>query len=144
MSVNDVGAVYSETQRVEEAEKVLKEALQIRRELSRSNPSAGLPDVFQTLTNLSILYGGTQRLTEAETGYSEVLQAYRELAKANPLAYLGDVAATLNHLGGVHRDMQRLCMSKHSDRKRPNRPILRRCEHFGHCHEKAQRLLCRI
>jgi tetratricopeptide (TPR) repeat protein len=107
-TLNDLGVLYLDTQRLKEAADAYTEALQIRRELAKANPEAYLPDIAQTLNNLGILYNETQRLKESADAYTEALQIRRELAKANPQAYLPDVAETLNDLGVLYRDTQRL------------------------------------
>jgi tetratricopeptide (TPR) repeat protein len=99
VTLNNLGALYSETQRLKEAEDAYTEALQIRRELAKKNPAAYRPDVAATLSNLGALYSETQRLKEAEDAYTEALQIRRELAKKNPAAYRPDVARTLSGLG---------------------------------------------
>ncbi|MCQ2337729.1 MAG: tetratricopeptide repeat protein [Paludibacteraceae bacterium] len=84
------------------AEQPYTEALEIRRELAATNPSAYLPDVAATLNNLGNLHSDNNRYEEAEEEYKEALGIYRELAKTNPSAYRPDVAGTLNNLGVLH------------------------------------------
>jgi tetratricopeptide (TPR) repeat protein len=102
-TLNKMGILYRDTQRLKEAEATFTECLTIRRQLAKEN-AAYLPDVVATLNNLGILYRDTQRLQEAEGAYTECLTAYRQLAKENAAAYLPDVARTLNNLGILYRD----------------------------------------
>jgi len=106
-TLNDLGMLYSDTQRLKEAEANYQETLTTYRDLAKANPQAYLPNVATTLNNLGALYSDTQRLKEAEVSYQEALMIRRNLAKANPQAYLSDVALTLNNLGLLYRDTQR-------------------------------------
>ena len=106
-TLNNLGVLYSDTQRLKEAEAAYTEGLAIRRELAKENAASYLPDVASTLNNLGNLYRATQRLKEAEAAYTEGLATYRQLAKENATAYLPDVATTLNNLGNLYRDTQR-------------------------------------
>ncbi|MBX7142785.1 MAG: tetratricopeptide repeat protein, partial [Chitinophagales bacterium] len=81
-----------------EAQEKYQEALDIRRELARSNPQTYLPDVATTLNNLAVLLSDRNEFTEAQEKYQEALDIRRELARSNPQTYLPDVATTLNNL----------------------------------------------
>jgi hypothetical protein len=65
--------VYRRTQRLGEAEKVLQEALGIRRKLAEDNPAAYLPDTSETLNDLGDFYHDTQHQAEAEKVLQEAL-----------------------------------------------------------------------
>ena len=93
---------------MKEAEAAYQEALDISRQLAKTNPAAYQPDVAMTLNNLGVLYYTTQRLKEAEAAFQEALDSYRQLAKTNPAAYQPYVAATLNNLANLYSDTQRL------------------------------------
>jgi tetratricopeptide (TPR) repeat protein len=73
MTLNNLGLLYSATQRMRDAEEAYAEALAIRRKLAEANPDAYLPDVATTLNNLAILYSATQRMSQAEEAYAEAL-----------------------------------------------------------------------
>jgi tetratricopeptide (TPR) repeat protein len=107
-ALNNLGMLYSDTQRMKEAEQAYAEALTIRRKLAEANPDAYLPDVATTLNNLAVLYGNTQRIKEAEQAYAEALTIRRKLAEANPDAYLPYVAIALNNLAYFHYSGGRL------------------------------------
>src|SRR5271157_6019076 len=108
MTLNNLAALYSATQRMKEAEEAYREALSTYRQLAQANPEAYLPYVAGTLNNLAILYSATQRMKEAEEAYREALSIRRQLAQANPEAYLPDVAGTLNNLAVLYRATQRM------------------------------------
>jgi|WetSurMetagenome_2_1015567.scaffolds.fasta_scaffold07458_8 tetratricopeptide (TPR) repeat protein len=107
-TLNNLGTLYSDTQRLKEAEHTYQEALDIRRTLAKTNPQTYLPDVAITLNNLGLLYSYTQRLKEAEHTYQEALEIRRNLAKTNPQTYLPSVAIALNNLGILYKNTQRL------------------------------------
>ena len=108
VTLNNLGNLYSATQRIDEAEAAYAEALKIRRKLAEANPGAYLPDLATTLNNLAVLYRATQRMGEAETAHAEALKIRRKLAEANPVAYLPDVAMTLNNLAILYSATQRM------------------------------------
>jgi tetratricopeptide (TPR) repeat protein len=108
MTLNNLANLYRNTNRLGEAEAAYQEALALRRDLAKDNPSAYRPDVAMTLNNLAILYKDTNRLKEAEAAYQEALALYRDLAKDNPSAYRPDVAMTLNNLAILYKDTNRL------------------------------------
>ena len=107
-TLNNLGILYRDTQRLQESEQVYLEALRTYRQLAETNPAAYLPYVAHTLNNLGILYRNTQRLQESEQAFQEALRIRRQLAETNPAAYLPYVAHTLNNLGILYRNTQRL------------------------------------
>ena len=107
MTLNNLAALYSDTQRFEESEAMYREALEIRRRLAAANPQAYEPDVAATLNNLAALYYSTQRLGESEEVYREALEIRCRLAAANPQAYEPDVARTLYNLAILYYSTQR-------------------------------------
>ena len=111
-TLNSLGILYSDTQRLSDSEQAFKEALGTYRKLANANPQAYLPDVANTFNNLGFLYSNTQRLSDSEQAYQEALGTYRKLANANPQAYLSYVAQTLNSLGILYSDTQRLSDSE--------------------------------
>ena len=97
-TLNNLGNLYIDTQRFNQAEAAYTECLTIRQQLAKENSGAYLPAVARTLNNLGRLYGDTQRFKEAETAYVNCLAIYEQLAQERPAAYLPDVAMTLNNL----------------------------------------------
>lgn len=88
-----------------EAEREYKEALEIRRELAKTNRDAYIRDLAMTLNNLAVLHNNLSRYSEAEKEYKETLEIYRELAKTNRDAYIEYVATTLNNLAVLHKNL---------------------------------------
>jgi tetratricopeptide (TPR) repeat protein len=107
-TLNNLGLLYSDTQRLKEAGAAYDEALDIRRQLAKTNPAAYQPDVAATLNNLAMLYHHIERMRDAEAAYQEAVESYRQLAKTNPAANQPHVADTLNNLGTLYIDTQRL------------------------------------
>ncbi len=89
------------------AEAIYNEILEIRRELSKTNPLAHRLELAVALNNLGVVYMAAQRTNEASKAYSEALQIRRELARANPRTYLPYLATTLNNIGTVYSVTQR-------------------------------------
>ena len=106
--LNNLGNLYTETQRLNEAESPFLEALDIYRHLAQTNPADYLPDVATTLSSLGNLYGDTQRLQEGADAFREALAIRRQLAKTKPARYLPDVATVLNNLGILYRNADSL------------------------------------
>ena len=98
MTLNNLGILCGDTQRLQNAEVAFTEALGCYRELVRENAAAYLPDMAMTLNNLAILYTLTDRLRDAEVVYVETLDIYRGLAREFAAAYLPFVANTLSNL----------------------------------------------
>ncbi|MGH8590414.1 MAG: tetratricopeptide repeat protein [Gammaproteobacteria bacterium] len=107
-TLNNLGILHRDQNRMDEARQAYEEALKIRRKLAETNPETYLPDVAGTLNNLGILHSDQNRMGEARQAYEEALKTYRELAKTNPETYLPYVAMTLNNLGVLYRDQNRM------------------------------------
>ena len=105
--LNHLAALYSDTQRLQEAEKAYGEALAISLKLAEANPDVHQSDIADTLNNIAILYRNTKRMRKAEETFSGALATYRRLAKTDPETYMPDVAATLNNLGNLYSDIPR-------------------------------------
>ena len=91
-TLNDLGILDSDQNRIEKARKEFEEALKTYRELAHKEPDIYLRYVAITLNNLGILEGTPNRLEEA-------LKIYRELVQKERETYLPYVAITLNNLG---------------------------------------------
>ena len=72
-SLNNLGELYSSTERYSEAEPLYQQALELKKRLLGDNH----PDVAIILNNLAALYGSTRRYSEAEPLYQQAL-AIRE------------------------------------------------------------------
>ena len=107
-TLNNLGILHRDQNRMEEARKAFEEALDTYRRLARAHPDTYLPDVAMTLNNLGNLHRDQNRMQEARKAFEEALDTYRRLARANPDTYLPDVAGTLNNLGILHSDQNRM------------------------------------
>jgi hypothetical protein len=106
-TLNNLGDLYSATQRLADAEQVYVEARDTYRKLAETNPAAYLPYLATTLNNLGNLYSDTQRLADAEQAYVEARDTYRNLAETNPAAYLPYLADELDLGQQVRIDLGR-------------------------------------
>jgi len=107
LCLNNLGNLYTDTNRHEDAEKAFEEALRIHRKLTEGNPEAFTANVALTLDNLGTLYVATNRYAEAEKAFEEALRIRRKLAEGNPEAYAPNAAWTLNNLGSLYTDTNR-------------------------------------
>ena len=108
MTLNNLGILDRDQNRMDEARRDYDEALKIRRELAQKDPDTYLPYVATTLNSLGILDRDQNRMDEARRDYDEALKIRRELAQKDPDKYLPDVAGTLNNLGNLDRDQNRM------------------------------------
>jgi hypothetical protein len=51
-TLNNLGVLHNEQNRMEESRKEFDEALKLRRDLTQTNPEVYLPDLAETLNNL--------------------------------------------------------------------------------------------
>ena len=85
--------------KLNQAEQLYQESLQIYRELATQNPATFLPYVANTLNNLANLHRNTNEMVFALSEYAEALQIRRELATQNLATFLPYVANTLDLIG---------------------------------------------
>ena len=104
--LNNLALLYSDTQRFSESEKMLKEALEIRRHLAEkyidSTTYISKSLIADTFNNLGHIYSKTQRFSECEKMHKEALEIRRRLAERYPLVYESKVAFSLNNLAVVY------------------------------------------
>jgi tetratricopeptide (TPR) repeat protein len=91
-TLNNLGNLHRDQNRMAEARQAFEEALGIRRKLAEANPETYLPDVASTLNNLGLLHRDENRMAEARQAFEEALKIYRAFAEKNPERYQGDVA----------------------------------------------------
>ena len=95
MTLNNLAILYRDTQRMKEAEAAYQEALDIRRQLAKTNPAAYQPDVAETLNNLAILHVITNNPRQALNEVDEAIGINRERWKTNPTVAADDLARSL-------------------------------------------------
>jgi len=83
----EVAFFLQEQNDFKDAKKYYTKALEIRRELAKTNPSVYTPDVAMILNNLALLEKAENHNEKARTYYTEVLEMYRALATTNPDAF---------------------------------------------------------
>jgi tetratricopeptide (TPR) repeat protein len=103
----NLAVLYSNSQRLLDAEKMYKQALEICQRLSMDDPKVYEPDVATTLHNLAALYSVTQQFSEAEKMYKQALEICQRLSKDNPEANEPDAAMTMNNLANLYTNTQR-------------------------------------
>lgn len=81
-----------------EAEKYYREALSIRRKLTKENHYTYCSMMANTLFELASLHYDHLIIQTAHEEYCEVLTIYRQLSKTNPNAFLPRVAESLNNM----------------------------------------------
>ena len=106
MSMNNLGLLYSNTQRPLESEEMFENALDIYRDLVQDNPSYETNIAF-TLNNLAGLYYDNQIFDESEAMYLEALEINRRLVKEDPQTHEADLTMTLNNLAILYGDTKR-------------------------------------
>lgn len=74
------------------------EAVEIRRQLVRAMPAAFLPNLANSLGNLSLHLSDTGDHAGALTSITEAGGHFRKLAETNPAAFLPGLAASLHNL----------------------------------------------
>ncbi|MBI5306836.1 MAG: tetratricopeptide repeat protein, partial [Planctomycetes bacterium] len=97
--LNNMAALQSDKNEYENALKLHKEALEIYRELARSNPHAYLPSIAGTINHVAHVQYQKHDFDDAVKSHQEALEIYRNLVKSNPHTYLSYVATTLNDFG---------------------------------------------
>jgi tetratricopeptide (TPR) repeat protein len=101
MTLNNLGVLYSDNNRMDDAEKAFDEALDIRRNLAVANPDAYLPNVANTLNNMANFYLTAGRKQEAETHAAEAERVLVPLWQANPALHGNLVAKILVNLARI-------------------------------------------
>jgi hypothetical protein len=100
-TLNGLGIIDGDQNRMGIARKEFEEALEIYRKLAQQEAPVYLPYVATTLNNLGILEGNPRRLEEA-------LAICRDLGKKDRPRYLPYLAITLNNLGVRYSDNNRV------------------------------------
>ena len=108
--LNNLGALYKDTQRFSEAEEIHRMALRMRQDLARETPDVFAREVADSLNSLAILYESAGRKREAEKYYRNAFEKYKELGlwvnAANTVYYLSQVTSDRNALEYSRRLME--------------------------------------
>ncbi len=100
-TLNNLGILDQDQNRMEEARTAFEEALTIRRQLAQQDPETHLPYVATTLNNLGRLHAAQSRMEEARVAYEEAHDIYARLAKKDPERYEPDVERVSRLLQGL-------------------------------------------
>jgi tetratricopeptide (TPR) repeat protein len=90
-TLNNLGLLYHDQNRMDDARQAYEEALNIRRELARKNPETYLPDMAMTLNNLGVLHHDQNRMDEARQAYEEALSIYKKFAARDPERFQAEI-----------------------------------------------------
>jgi len=99
---NDLGILYRDVDRMDEAESLLKEAYMIRGKLAEQDPDSYNADFAYTCNSLGILYRLNNRMEEAEPVYYVGLEILRRLSQKNLILHGGDHANICNNLAYMY------------------------------------------
>jgi tetratricopeptide (TPR) repeat protein len=91
MVLNNLGNLYRDQNRVEEALEAYEEALEIHRKLAEANPETYLPDMAETLYSLGVLHLAQNEMEDALRAFTEALNIYQTFANQNPERYEREV-----------------------------------------------------
>jgi tetratricopeptide (TPR) repeat protein len=101
-AMTNLGAVYDDEGRYEEAIKTFEGALDLIRAAARNNSAEFEPLLANTLFNVAVVYLKTGKLDEALKDSLEALEIRRRFAKSDPAAFTADLSASLNSVGKVY------------------------------------------
>ncbi len=93
--LNNIGALFIETRRVEEAEDCLQQALEMRRNLAEKDEGR-LPELAETLSNAAAFHGDKRNYKLSEDYYNEAISIFSKLAQDN-FFHKANLASTLNN-----------------------------------------------
>jgi Tfp pilus assembly protein PilF len=105
-TLNNLGALDTVQNRMDEADKAYDEALKIRRELAQKNPDKYLPYVANTLNSLGILDSDENRMDEARKAFDEALGIYQRFAARDPDRFGNDLERTWRTLTKKEKSLQ--------------------------------------
>jgi tetratricopeptide (TPR) repeat protein len=94
MTLHNIGVLYRDTERTQEAEDAYREAISIRRSLAEAHPEANSPELAQTLNNLAFLYSEAKRPEEASKLSKEASDILHPLWLKHPAVH-GDQMARI-------------------------------------------------
>ena len=109
---NNLGLIYSDTQRFDESEKMYNAALEIRKRMADANPQAYESDLVTSFLYLANFYREIKRFTESEQMHKAALEIIKRLANSNPQAHELHLAFAYNNLALLYRATQRFTESE--------------------------------
>ena len=87
LTLNNLGLLHRDQNRMEEARKTLEEALAISRKLAASNPDTYLPYVARVLWGIGLMHSATHNRKQARATFTEALDIYSKFAARDPAQY---------------------------------------------------------
>lgn len=103
--LNNIGALFIETRRVDDAEDYIQQALEMRRKLAEKKEDR-LPELAETLSNAAALHGDKRNYKLSEDYYHEAISLFSKLAEDN-FFHKANLASTLNNYSIVLRRLGR-------------------------------------
>jgi tetratricopeptide (TPR) repeat protein len=102
-TLNNLGMLDTDQNRLSEAESAFTEALKIYGETPHKEPEARASYGASTLNNRGIVYQKEGKMKAAREDFEEALHTYQDLAREHGDAYVPDLARTLNNLGVLNQ-----------------------------------------
>jgi tetratricopeptide (TPR) repeat protein len=106
-TLSNLGLIYSELMKFEDAERMHLEALKIKKKIAEHYPEQVYPELVLTLIDLGDLYATLNKFEDAEPMFSKALMISKQLADQNPEVYLYNVAIIQNSLGTILTRLQK-------------------------------------
>lgn len=103
--LNNIGAIYIELKRIDDAKDYLVKALEMRRKLATEDEKY-LSELAETLSNAGALFGDKRNYELSEKYYRESISIFRRLAEDN-IFQRANLAAVLNNFSIVLRRLRR-------------------------------------
>ncbi len=105
--LNNLANLYRLSNRHKEAEGILLQTLELRRQLAKANPDTHEPSIAIICNNLGLIYADLNCHEEAENYYLESLKIRRPLAKKNPKKYEPSLANSCIDLANLYKKQNR-------------------------------------
>lgn len=102
----ELGDLYYDLNKFNEAEFYLLDAIKIYKVLVEKDPNNNLSDLIKTQNLLGLLYGHLKRYEEAETRYHNVLNILESSMDKISESYIADLAMTQQNLGNLYDDLK--------------------------------------
>lgn len=112
-TLHNLATLYLKTYEYKKAEKALKKALDIRRDLAREKPSEFLDLVATTLDVMGNLYDKMMNYNAAEESYLEALEIRTKLSEGKSKDMRAGIASVLHNLGALYYGIGDLSKAEH-------------------------------